>query len=226
MAGDALRIALQRPHGIGRGERIEVALTDRVHDRPEILFINILEPVRKMAGDDGKILRIRPERLIKIGPLAFVARTEAISGDQAIRFVILFQDRPGAGEINTGQILRPLFRELFVEVIAQIEDVIGGDKTFARKDINGVGDGARISQIARRAPRPSSAGCATRSGKYPAAARSRRPSLHLGSASHKRKRNRSPRSSPPTSNRMRPGRFAGGATWRILFRAARLPRPG
>src|ERR1041385_5630037 len=63
-ASHALRIAFQRPDGIRRGERIEIALADRAHDRLEFLRRDFLEPVRKMASDDREILRIRTERLI------------------------------------------------------------------------------------------------------------------------------------------------------------------
>ena len=154
-------------------------------------------------------------------------RAETISADQTIRFVIFLQHRPRAGQINARQILRPFFGELFVEVIAQIEDVIRGDEAFPRQDINRVGDRARIGQVA-------SAGRATIVCKLRKRAlediRRRRETGSLCFTQEMRRVNgneiRFRDWSPPTSSRTRPDRFAVGATSRIPFRAARSPRPG
>jgi hypothetical protein len=50
------------------------------------------------------------------------------------------------GEINSGNIILPDISLMLFKVIAQIKNVIGGDDTFARENVNPIGDSARVGQ--------------------------------------------------------------------------------
>ena len=104
---------------------------------PEFLLNLILLPINAK----------RLAEIIKLGTLS-----EAIFGNQSLSFLILMQQLERAGEVNAGQIFWPLLWAMFVEIIAQIKDVIRSDDAFARENVDGIGHGSRVRKSRRLAP--------------------------------------------------------------------------
>src|ERR1700730_6538224 len=99
----------------------------------------------KLPRENGDVLRMGAERLTKIvvNALSLIIDLELV--DQSFGFLVFVQKLERTGEINAGQVILPFIGVFFVEIIAQIEYVIGRDDAFAREDIDRIGDAARIN---------------------------------------------------------------------------------
>ena len=62
------------------------------------------------------------------------------------------QEFERAREVNAGDIFWPILRAMFVEIIAQVKNVIRGDDALARKNVDGIGHCSRIRKSRWLAP--------------------------------------------------------------------------
>src|SRR5206468_4808778 len=92
-----------------------------------------------MPRQDGNVLRIGAQWLAEITPVGIMRITEPVWRDQSFCFVVLMQKFERSREVNPSGILLPLLRMMFVEIIAQIKNVIGRHNSFASEEVDGVG---------------------------------------------------------------------------------------
>ena len=90
---------------------------------------------------------MRAQWLTKIVVFALRVVVDLEPGDQTFRVFVFMEKFERTGQINAGQIVLPFVPVFFVEVIAQIKNVIGCDDAFAREHINRVGNPARVDEV-------------------------------------------------------------------------------